>query len=46
MANAAQTALEEDQLMSHVRLIAKPFNVDDLLIAVQQTLRERTRTLR
>lgn len=38
--NAAQAALEADQLTSKVRLVAKPFDVEDLLTAVRQTLAE------
>ena len=36
--NAAQAALEADHLTSKVRLVAKPFDVEDLLTALQQTL--------
>lgn len=34
----AQAALEKDRLTSRVQLIAKPFDVEDLLRAVQDTL--------
>ena len=42
--NAAHAALEADHLTSRVRLVAKPFDVEDLLIAVQQTLAAEDQT--